>query len=144
MHVLYEYVSTSFLRRIRDFQEGHIEQIRNNVLDLGAALAEFGLVVEWELKNIGITDKMETKYYLDLEKAKLDKKMSSDSIQKLHVQSIMGLFSQFLVLASGSPKSKPTSHVLHSSVLENKKPAGESKELSHSLAPKKVGGVTGT
>lgn len=66
------------------------------MLDLATCLAEVGLKVEWDLKNVGINDKMEGKYYLDLERVVIDLAVGRSNLQRQHFQQIILLFSQFI------------------------------------------------
>lgn len=79
-----------------------------------------GVVVDWDKKNVGISDKMETKYYLDLQTIKIDNnKTNKNSIQRQHFQSIILLFPQF-------------SENSHANNLQKELylPIGEKKEIS--------------
>lgn len=66
MHILYEYVPNCLVKKIKTLSDHIIHKIRDQLWELGNILGDMGVIVEWDKKNIGINDKMETKYYLDL------------------------------------------------------------------------------
>jgi hypothetical protein len=67
------------------------------MLELGAILGEHGIIAEWELNNVGVSYQVETKYYVDLQKIRLKKQVGGIvSIQKMHSQNIISIFSEFL------------------------------------------------
>jgi hypothetical protein len=62
-------------------------------------------LVEWDIKNLGTNNKGEAKYYLDLNKIKIDKEKGGVNIQKLHFQNIMNIFAVYLGNRNTSAKN---------------------------------------
>lgn len=89
-------MSIGLAKNIKNLTHSNLERIRDNLLDLSVILAENGIVVDWDLMNIGMTNKVETKYYLDLERIKLEKQTRGMNIQKIHFQSVMNMFVELL------------------------------------------------
>jgi len=72
-------------------------------LDLAVSLADAGLRADWDSRNIGVNDRHEAKYYLDLDRVGIDQVSSRSKLQREHFKTIMDLFAQF-VNSSQKPK----------------------------------------